>query len=181
MKDDTDEIILKGMNIEDCGNLAEMFKWRNDPRIYQWCRQETLLNYEKHKNYWKKIQNSHTDKMFQIYRNDGRYAQGEDELAGVCGLTNINWTARHGEFSIYIGPEFQRIGYARKALNDLINIAFDDLNLLKVWGESFEGNPAITLFKELGFKESPGHKKHYFKNGKLIDTYFYTKERVLNE
>lgn len=175
--DNSQNVVLKGVASDNNFSLIKMFNWRNDPAIYHWCRQETLLSFEEHKEYWKRIQSSSNNKMFEIYRvipRSALYESDEQELIGVCGLTNINWTARHGEFSLYIAPEFQKKGYARKALTELLRIGFDDLGFNKIWGESFDGNPAIKLFKEMGFDESPGHKEHYLKRGLFVDTKFYT-------
>lgn len=145
------------------------FIWRNDPEIFQWCRQYTLLSPEHHKRWVEKIGTCPHSKMFAIQEITG---QGPDFPIGVCGLTNIDWQARHAEFSIYINRYNQRRGFGREALYALLRHGFEDFNLNKIWGEVFDGNPGKQIYISLGLTMLPGHPQHYYRNGEYIDTCF---------
>ena len=97
------------------------------------------------------------------------YAIHDTKLIGVCGLTSIDWVNRRAEFSLYIGPEHGKKGYGESALRKLLRIGFDVLNLNCIWGESFHGNPAIEMFKRIGFKYEGDRREFYFRNGSYIN------------
>lgn len=146
--------------------------WRNQPEIFRWCRQASLISWDAHAAWDDNLHKDTRVKMFGIKTT--LPSDDKDELmeVGVCGLTNIDWIARHAEFSLYIAPKFQRLGLGTKALMTLCRHGFEAFNFHKIWGESFEGNPAIEMFKTLGFEITPGHTHHYFKDGQYVNTYF---------
>jgi len=133
--------------------------WRNHPSIRRWCRQVGYINEQQQKDWEERIQRDPTIQMFGI-------SNGHD-FVGVCGLTSINLYHRTAEFSLYIGPEYQKKGYAEKALKELLRYAFMDLGLNNVWGEVLESNPALKLFKKIGFKEEGFLREMYYKEGKM--------------
>ncbi len=143
-----------------------MKRWRNDYNIYRWCRQNTLLSDSDHFAWIESLKGNKRDKMYSIHNENY-------EFIGVCGLTNIDYIARHAEFSLYIGPEYQGQGHAGRALFSLIKHGFDCFNMNKIWGETFHGNKAGNLFTKVGFEIMDGHYQHYFKDGMYIDTKFY--------
>lgn len=144
-------------------NLETLRNWRNSWEIRKWCRQVGFIS-ELDQELWYQRQNDdRTIKMFEIH--------SIDSLVGVAGFTSIDHIHRRAEFSLYIGTEHQRKGYARDGLKLLIELGFDELNLNLIWGECFSGNPALQLFKELGFHEDGVRSQFYFKDGKLIDAH----------
>jgi RimJ/RimL family protein N-acetyltransferase len=144
------------------------YKWRNDAKVYFTCRQFTLLHPNEHLKWHENLPNDNFNKMFGVINE-----YGED--IGVCGFTNISWQARHSEISLYISPEHQKKGYGLATLYTLCRHGFKDFNFNKLWGECFNNNlPSFKIFKTIGFVASPGHIKHYFKNGEYINTTFMT-------
>lgn len=148
-------------------DLNEMRAWRNDKRIWKWCRQPDLIPWRDHKAWF----DGNTEKMYAI-----RLCRAT-EIIGICGLTSIDTIARRAEFSLYIGPEHWRKGYARKALKTLFRHGFDNLNLNLIWGETFDGNPAYDLFISLGMKPEGLRREFYFKDGKYIDAHLLSIKR----
>ncbi len=143
----------------------EALEWRNDRKIFDTCRQYTLINKDDHFNWIKSLENNKSLKMFSIvYLN---------KYVGVCGLTNINWQARHAEISLYIDSCERGKNLGIKTLFLLCEHGFKDFNLNKLWGEVFNNNIAsLKIFKRLGFIATPGHIQHYYRNGQYIDTTF---------
>lgn len=141
----------------------EAIDWRNDKRIWKWCRQNTLISPQDQENWLNKIQSDPSILMFGIDAfNTG---------VGVCGLTSIDWMNRKAEFSLYIAPRHQRQGLGKMALKALIGHGFLDLGLNRIWGETFQGNPAIRMFKDIGMTDEGFHKDTYFKNGRFISSH----------
>ena len=141
----------------------EAYEWRNHPDIFKWCRQFTLLSRDQHEAWMKSLPGRPDVKMFGVFTS-GAYV-------GVCGLTGIDRVNQRAEFSLYIGPEFQGKGYGKDALYTLLRHGFEDMNLFRIWGETFDGNPAFSMFKNLGMVYEGTQRKSYFRNGKFIDSH----------
>ena len=138
--------------------------WRNDKNIWKWCRQNSLISEADHAAWLNRISSDPTIKMFGI-------ALINELFIGVCGLTSIDNINQKAEFSLYIAPEKQRLGYGKSALYTLLRHGFEDLNLNCIWGECFDGNPAIDMFKELGMTVEGTLRQRYFREGHFIDTH----------
>lgn len=142
-------------------DLEKTFQARNNPEISKWCRQDTELHWDDHVAWFDKQRTDDSIEMFGIHTN---------ELVGVCGLTNIDYVCRRGEFSCYIFPEFQRRGICSSSLEVLFSLGFYWLNLNLIWGETFSHNPAFKLFTEkLGMKKDGVRQQFYYKDGNYID------------
>lgn len=146
-----------------------LFNWRNNPELYYWCRQNDLLDWNSHCDWFEKLGNDKSMKMYLIGNSE--------EPLGVCGLTDINLINQRAEFSLYIAPEFQGHGYGTKALITLISHGFSNYPLNVIWGESFSGNPAIDMFKRIGLKQEGTRRDFYFRDGKFIDAYLFSIKR----
>lgn len=153
------QVSLKSFNPQV--DPQQIFKWRNDPLIFQWCRQYEELNWLNHLEWFSQVQKDPKIKMYMVY--DG------GTLVGVCGFTDVDWINRRAEFSLYIGPEFHGDGLGIAALGALLGHGFNALNLNCIWGECFDGNPAMKTFKKLGFKEEGRRRQFYYREGKYID------------
>lgn len=90
---------------------------------------------------------------------------------GVCGFTSIDMTNRRAEFSLYTAPQFQGRGFGTQALRCLLTHGFGNLGLHVVWGEVFDGNPALEKFLSVGFQKEGIRRDFYFRDGKFIDAH----------
>ncbi len=147
----------------DAFHLDKLRRWRNDHRIWQWCRQNDLISASNQSKWLEKISDDDTIRMYTIW------SKNVTDLVGVCGLTSIDQVNQRAEFSLYTGPEFHKLGYGKDALICLFKYGFEELNLNLIWGETFEGNPALKLFNNLGMKTDGVRRQFYFKGGKFID------------
>lgn len=157
----------------------QFFAWRNDPKIWKWCRQNGPISYGQHTSYWYNVDTAEDCKFFSIVNMESTLGASSPriETVGCAGLTSIDQTNRRAEFSLYIGPEHHRKGYGKRALKTLIDHGFNNLNLHTIWGESFEGNPAMFMFAECGFQKEGIRKDFYFRNGKYIDAHLFSIQR----
>lgn len=69
-------------------------------------------------------------------------------LIGVCGLSNLDWSAGTGEVGYWLAEEAWGLGYASEALAALLAHAFDDLKLSRVH--------AHVLADQCGFRAGVG-------------------------
>ncbi len=143
-----------------------LLEWRNDYVIWKWCRQNTILSFDKHCQWLDGLRDIKDVMMFGIYSGH--------EPIGACGLTSIDRLNSRAEFSLYIAPDFQKRGYAKAALETLMDHAFGQQNLNSVWGESFDTNPAMEMFKKLGFKHEGIRRDFYYRDGKYLDAHLFS-------
>lgn len=98
-----------------------------------------------------------------------------DDLIGWAQLDGIIWT--HGTSALGIGVgnrSFWDRGYGTEALALLLDFAFDELNLHRVFLTVFSYNPrAIHLYEKLGFQREGLYREHLQRDGQRFDMLLY--------
>lgn len=151
--------------------------WRNDYEIWKWCRQNDFISDVEQASWFKRQSEDPTIKMykivmsFNVQRVDENKKQKKILPIGVCGLTSINMTNRNAEFSLYIAPAYQGNHFGPQALKCLLTHGFSNLGLYTIWGEVFEGNPALDSFLSIGFQKEGLRKCFYYRDGKFLDAH----------
>jgi RimJ/RimL family protein N-acetyltransferase len=86
----------------------------------------------------------------------------------------LNGTATIG---IFIGDKTKwGKGYGTKAVQLMVNVAFNKFKLRKLQAPIFSSNKrSINLFKKVGFRKEAVFKAHYLKSGKHLDLIFFCK------
>lgn len=141
-------------------NLELYRQARNNPAIYKWCRQYSLIS-ERDQARWFEAQNDDPKcHMFEVLSGD---------VVGVCGLTDIDLINRRAEFSLYIMPKYHGKGYSKPALQTLFTWGFKSLGLETIWGETFQGNHAAEIFKAMGMIFEGTRRNFYYKDGQFIN------------
>jgi RimJ/RimL family protein N-acetyltransferase len=82
----------------------------------------------------------------------------QGQLVGSINLTPDEDNPTQGEIGYYLGAEFQKQGYTRKAVQMLTDYGFDNLGYKTIYGDVVEGNSssANVLFKA-GYQEAKRH------------------------
>lgn len=163
-------ISLAPINSSD---LEKLRAWRNDYTIWQWCRQNDVISDVEHAAWFERQSKDPATRMYKIQRR----LSSAVETIGACGFTSIDQLNRRAEFSLYIGPEFQRQGAGAQSLSVLLMHGFQNLGLNVIWGESFAGNPAIRMFEKLGFEAEGNRRDFYFRDGRFIDAHLFSIRR----
>ena len=143
----------------ELSDLELLRTWRNSYNIRRFCRQVGLIS-KLDQDTWFKRQND--DPKIQMFVMD------DNGPLGVCGLTDIDLINKRAEFSLYIGPEHQKKGYGRKALEQLFRFGFYELNLQLIWGETFDNNTAYKLFEKIGMTKEGTRRNFYYKEGMFL-------------
>jgi RimJ/RimL family protein N-acetyltransferase len=96
-------------------------------------------------------------------------------LIGLVHLTRIDWIARHAVFGITIGDkERQGKGFGKEATRLMIDYAFSNLNLRRIWLEVPASNKrAIRLYEGLGFEREGTLRAHAYVAGALHDVILF--------
>ncbi len=94
-----------------------------------------------------------------------------DELVGVIGLHGVNDKNRRAMLGIAIGEKTHwGRGYATQASRLMVALAFDTLNLHRVWLDVFSDNTrAVRCYEKLGFKRDGVLREHVFRDGAYCD------------
>jgi RimJ/RimL family protein N-acetyltransferase len=165
-------VVLDRIDVVD---PAQLLMWRNDFRIYRTCRQRDVLTLGEHLKWFDRVSN-HMDpsiKMYTVFRNNPPTALGSKPI-GICGLTNIDYINRRAEFSLYVEPSSQNLGLGKDALKTLVSHGFNTYGFESIWGESYEGNGALEMFKEIGFALEGIRRNFYYREGKFIDALLFS-------
>jgi len=93
------------------------------------------------------------------------------EAIGTIGLSGIDSYHRKAEYGILIGSQVHAgQGYAKEASQLILSYGFKTLGLQKISLRVFAGNePALHLYRQVGFVEEGCLKKEYKKNGLFRD------------
>ena len=153
-------------------HLPLMVKYRNDPNMRQYFREYRLISIEHQTEWWNsKVRKDPSWEYFIIKLTDDPHFE-QDCFIGMCGLTYIHPTNRSAEFAIAIGSDNHRgKGYGSDALRALIEYGFNELNLHRIYCEVFSNNPAINLYKRMGFKEEGILRDTYYCHGQYWDSH----------
>lgn len=90
-----------------------------------------------------------------------------DIFAGMGGITYIQWENRIGEITFIIDPNYRKDGNGEKAVDLLLDQAFNHLNLQTVFGECYEVNAEGIVFWEKlkekynGYETALPNRKYY--------------------
>jgi UDP-4-amino-4,6-dideoxy-N-acetyl-beta-L-altrosamine N-acetyltransferase len=90
----------------------------------------------------------------------------EGQLVGVVSLIDIEVVHRSAEFHIMVGPDSQGKGVGTAATAAMLEHAFGDLNLHRVYLTVLESNKAaIHVYEKTGFRREGTMRECVFKNG----------------
>lgn len=97
-----------------------------------------------------------------------------DELMGMTSLSNLDLESKNAEVGIWLGRPYWGNGLAMEAFDLLLEIAFQRLDLTKLYGVVLEGNEAsVNLLERFGFHEEGRLRWHTKRDGTWMDKIFY--------
>lgn len=147
--------MLRPLLFSDLGWVMEQ---RNHPECMKWFRQPLPLT-EKEQEKWFNTTDMKSYIVLDI-----------EQKLGVVSLSHIDNIARKCEFSIMIIPEMRNKGLSHMALWQLLDIAFNNLNMNQVYSDVFHGNCALDCYLKWGFKAYGTFPNWYYKDGKYINS-----------
>ncbi len=135
-------MILKVLSYED---VEQVRKWRNE--TLESLRTPFLLTAEMQEQFYADVICNRTSnaRFWGIWVTD----RGIEKFVGMCGLENIQWENGGAEISIMLNPVHHGKGHGKQAIEMLLDKAFDQLRLNRVWGECYECNKAVDFWKKI--------------------------------
>jgi ribosomal-protein-alanine N-acetyltransferase len=157
---ETERLLLKPIEVEDLKYLLNL-RWEQE-----------VMNYLIHDPISAKSQNDwfnnlkKTDLALSIFLKEN----GSLKIIGTIGLYEVNTRHQRAIWRIRLDPTQQGKGYAKEAINLMLDYGFNTLNLNKIISDSFADNTAIiNLTLKLGFKQEGLLVGHYFHKGEFRD------------
>jgi len=151
-------------------DLPQLLEWRNEYKdIF---REHRTLTIENQVGWFQSLTEDRTRQMYSVTDADGH-------LIGCGGWVGIDWVNRHtGDLSIYIGDkDYQNRGYGLATIDELVRVAFEDMNMEMVRAEVFEFNPNYKVYEEAGFQMVGCWRNAHYLNGEYWDSYIMDMDR----
>lgn len=154
-----ERVRLRKMSTED---VSTYHQWRNDMEVMQFTNPSLdVYTHSDTENFIKNITASNNSKSYMIEEIEA------NKPIGITSLINIDYGNRNAECIIDIGDkDYWSKGFGREAFQLLLNFAFNEMNLHKVYLRVFSFNErAIRLYQRLGFYEEGELKEQFYRNG----------------
>ncbi len=159
-----------GLRAIERADLPALLEWRNQPELRQYFREYRELSREHQDNWYERILDDPSNLMFAIIKLEN------NTIIGACGLCYIDWKNRNAEVSIYIGEDLLYVDekYAPDALDVLVEYAFNELCLHRLWVEVFDFDlKKKSLFINFGFQFEGRHCQKYWTKKQWHDSLYY--------
>lgn len=155
-------VVLRPMRREDA---EEIVRWRNAPDVHAQMFAADPPTMEGHMQWFDSLQKRDDKVEFVIVENSS------GRPIGTIGLSNIDRVNHRAEYGILIGEADARgKGLAREASQLILKYAFEMLQLHRVFLYVFrENEPAIRLYRALGFDQEGVMRHHVLKDGVFRD------------
>lgn len=150
----------------ELGDLDALVLWRNDPYI-----REHLVGYRMPVT--RSMEQEWLARAMQAGDREAHFAieTAPGKLIGVASLRAIDWVVRQARFGMMIGDAASRgRGYGRRVLDQILEFAFREINLERVYLEVADFNtPGVRLYKSAGFVQEGILRAHARRAGKPCD------------
>ncbi len=159
---DGQRVQLRPMTLAD---TADVVRWRSDPFVIESMFSDEPPTSESHTRWFEQLQLRGVRQEFIIVeRATGR-------AIGTIGLSGIDRLHRRAEYGILIGEaDVRGQGYAREASALLLDYAFNELQLHRVYLLAFaDHSAALKLYQRLGFQIEGTLRDHMYKRGAFRD------------
>lgn len=146
-------------------DLHTMLAWVNNREQRILNASYTPVHESQHRAWFDAIQQRQDTVIFGIRISDS------SKLIGTCQLHSIHMIHRTAELQIRIGEIAERgHGYGTQAICKLLDFAFKDLNLNRVYLHVFASNEsAIRAYEKTGFVREGSLRQHAHIDGKHVD------------
>ena len=148
-----------------------MLEWMHDEDVNKFFRFHAPdMTSEKAENF---IKNSFT-------KENRHYAvvDENDEYLGTISLKNINYEDKNAEYAISMRRCTWGKNISREATKMILDIAFGELELQKVYLNVLSENErAVAFYRKVGFTYVGESKKHVVINGRFMDLKWFEIQR----
>lgn len=139
------EVRLRPLRPED---LEAIVRWNNDKEVERFMDGPQPQTMEECRQWYEESRTARNYRLFALESHDGH-------LLGEVELDHISWRRREAELRIRIGEkDYWGQGYGRAALIALLEMAFGDMDLVRVYLRVYHFNArAIRCYEHVGFRK----------------------------
>jgi len=159
--------ILVRLRAYEKSDADALYRWFSDEEVTRWLGPPNFPSRAQQEKFIELAQASGEDaKYFAIETLEGK-------LVGDTGIRNIDWKSRKAEFFITIGEkQLWDKGFGTDALRIVIRLAFDKMNLNRLWLTVLADNPrAVRCYEKCGFVREGLLRQESFVNRKYRDVF----------
>ena len=140
--------------------------WFNDPEVTRTLLRRGPMNLAAEEAFIDQLSRGETELAVVIALRE------TDRPIGVTGLHPVDLRHRHAGFGINIGAKDEwGKGYGTEAAALMVDLAFDTLNLHRVWLHVFAYNKAgLRAYEKVGFQREGVLRQSHFAEGRYWDT-----------
>jgi diamine N-acetyltransferase len=144
---------------------SQLLGWINFPELVRFSAPYRPVHEPAHRDWFDALAHDRSRVIFAIRR------KANGELLGIVQLIDFHDIYRQAQMVIRIGDQrHQGRGVGTEALRRLLDFAWRDLNLHRVWAQVFARNQrAVSCYRKAGFVEEGRLKDGVFIDGKWDD------------
>lgn len=153
------------LRAQERADVERVTPWFNDPEITRYLSTYRPMNFAEHEGRIEKLADSKDDVVLGIVE------RSDDQLIGLVGLHGFNDKNRRAMLGIVIGEKsLWGKGRGAEATRLMVAVAFDTLNLNRVWLDVYTDNVrAVRCYEKLGFKHEGLMRQHSYREGAYHD------------
>ncbi|MGJ8760589.1 GNAT family N-acetyltransferase [Polaribacter sp. R2A056_3_33] len=143
---ETDRLTLRAINLEDA---KAVFGLRANKEVNKYIQRESLKNLSEARAFIDQATNLVADNkgIFWVIES-----KNSAELLGTIGLRNFDVAENYAEIGYEIHPDYQERGYMTEAFEEVLEYAFEKMELKTIEAFTHKNNLAsITLLHKLDF------------------------------
>jgi len=161
---------LRALDIKD---KEYLLKWNRDDEVRNLTGALFPASFLEHERWFESKSLGTQEKMWIIVSTNS------NEPIGTVGLKNLDYINSNAELFIYIGEkDHWGKGIGSQVTSEIVDFAFDALNLHKVYLYVFEYNKrAISMYNKIGFSVEGELIESIYRNGKYFNKYIMGKIR----
>jgi RimJ/RimL family protein N-acetyltransferase len=152
----------------DRGSISTYLSWFRDYDVQRWVKVVVPQTVEAETAWYEEATTSENAFTFGIHTLE------DDRLIGNCGIFAIDHKNRSAELGIIIGEkDYWGKGYGTDAVLTLLNFAFGEVNLNRVYLRVFAYNQrAIRAYEKCGFQHEGTARQALFREGQYHDVHY---------
>ncbi len=148
-------------------DLPRFVEWFSDPEVRRYLGMYLPFSLAQEERWFEHLQDQLEKQkvvMLTIETSDGAHI-------GNVSLFDINWKERHAELGITIGEkDYWNQGYGSDAVRTMLGLAFDEMNLHRVFLRVHEDNVrGIRCYENVGFQSEGTLRESVFREGTYRD------------
>ena len=143
---DTERLLIEKLSRSD---TSDIFKIRSSPEIAKYLDRPLHTDIEESRNF--------IEKILKGFQNSEWYywvisEKNRNDVIGTICLWQFSEDRSTADIGFELLPQFQGNGFMKESVDKIIEFAFTDLNLTKIFGETSPTNKrSIKLLEKCGF------------------------------